>query len=259
MHMTRRFIVVFFGLTLLAPFMALGDHVPIPPDNNIDYELDFRVFYKTEKFTPMFALKGRWEYEDNLFYYRSLTLGAYYRLTRHLKIGGFYRLQQGARHDDDWIFTDPGWAWQDTRDRTEHVLIADATPRFLMPFIPGRNWVFMFKTRYLYNTYNAQQTLKLRPGVTYFLMPNREPLLNFTFNYELYLALNYSSSLLYEQWPYLEVMYHLSKTVKLGARAAYRITNWSTSEDVIQQGDSPYEVKYRAFVLGAFLNLQFGR
>jgi hypothetical protein len=257
--MKRTFVLLLFVLTLPTPFLASGDHIPPVPDNNVDYELDFRVFYKTGNFTPLLALKGRWEYEDNQFNYRSLTLGTYYRVSKHLKIGGFYRLQKGARHDDDWIFTDPGWAWQDTTDRTEHVLIADITPRFLMPFIPGRNWVFMFKTRYLYNTFNAHPTLKLRPGITYFLMPNRQPLFNFTFNYELYLALNYSSSLLYEQWPYLEVMYHLSPTVKLGVRAAYRITNWSTSQDVLDIGDTPFDVKYKAFVLGAFVNLQFGR
>jgi hypothetical protein len=115
----------------------------------------------------------------------------------------------------------------------------------------------MFKTRYLYNTYNNHQTLKLRPGITYFLMPARDPLFNFTFNWDFYLALNYSSSALYSQWPYLEVMYHISPVVKVSGQMGYRITTWSTSQDVIDNNEPSYEITYRAFTIGAAVNLNF--
>jgi hypothetical protein len=52
-----------------------------------------------------------------------------------------------------------------------------------------------------------------------------------------------ASTLLYGQWPYLDVMYHLSPTVELSGRAGYRVTTWSTSKDVVEVGDTPYEVK----------------
>jgi hypothetical protein len=255
--------IIFVSILALAlfgiPLAALGDHVPLTSGSNVDYELDLRVFLRHNRWMPMAEFKGLWEYDPNQFSYRALTLGTYYRVSKNVKVGGFYRLQMGARHDNDWINLNPGWGWQDTSNRPENLLILDVTPRFLMPFMPGRDWVFAFKTRYLFNTYNTQQTLTLRPGITYFLMQNREPLVNFTLNYELYLALNYSDRLLYEQWPYLEVMYHLSPTVKLSGRAGYRVTTWSTSKDVVEVGDTPYEVKYRAFVIGAGMNLYFGR
>ena len=241
----------------VTPFMVLGDHIPLAPENNVDFELDARLFLKYEKWTPMLELEGQWQYDPNQFYYRHLTVGTYYRITKNVKVGGFYRLQMGARHDDDWIDLNPGWDWVDTRDRAEHVFILDVTPRFLMPFIPGENWLFMFKTRYLYNTYNNHQTLKLRPGITYFLMPARDPMLNFTLNWELYLALNYSSSVLYSQWPYLEVLYHLSPVVKLSGNVGYRVITWSTSQDVVDNGESPYEVKYKAITIGAAVNFHF--
>jgi hypothetical protein len=247
------------SFVLFSPLLARGDHEPPVSGSNPDYELDLRVFLRHENWMPMAELKGRWEYGENQFYYRSLTLGTYYRVSNHVKVGGFYRRQAGARHDDDWVDLKPGWEWQDTRNRLENVLMLDVTPRFLLPFMPGRNWVFAFKTRYLFNTFNTHQTITLRPGLTYFLMPGREPLLNFTLNYELYLALNYSSTLLYEHWPYLDIMYHLSPTVKLSARVGYRVTTWSTSEDVAEVSDTPYEEKYRALVVGGAVNLYFGR
>jgi hypothetical protein len=251
------------GVSLLAlavlpvPPLARSDHIPPASGNNPDYELDLRLFLRHERWMPMAEFEGRWEYDPNQFFYRSMTLGTYYRVSKHVKVGGFYRLQTGARHDDDWLNLNPGWGWRDTRDRAENLFIIDVTPRFLLPFMPGRDWVFTFKTRYLFNTFNTHQTLTLRPGIAYFLMQNREPLLNFTLNYELYLALSYSSTLIYEQWPYLDVMYHFSPTVKLSGRVGYRVTTWSTSQDVIESGDTPYEVQYRALVVGAGVNLHF--
>ncbi len=239
------------------PFLAFGDHIPPVPESNVDYVLDARLFLKHNRWTPMLELEGWWEYDPNQFYYRHMTVGTYYRISKHVKVGGFYRLQMGARHDDDWINLNPGWDWVDTRDRAEHVLILDVTPRFLMPFLPGKDWLFMFKTRYMYNTYNGDQTIKLRPAITYFLMPGRDPLINFSFNWELYLALNYSSSVLYSQWPYLEILYHVSPAIKLSANVGYRVTSWSTSQDVVDSGESPFEVKYKAFTIGAAVNFHF--
>lgn len=81
----------------------------------------------------------RWEDEPTQFRYRSLTAGSYYRLSKHIKVGAFYRLQMGALHDDDWVFIDPGWNWDDTRGRFEHLFILDFSPRFQLNFLPGRN------------------------------------------------------------------------------------------------------------------------
>jgi hypothetical protein len=181
----------------------------------VEMENHLRLFLKHGDFTSVAELVGRWEGESFEFRYRALTLGGYYRVTRQLKLGNFYRVQQGERHDDDWIDLNPGWVWRDTRKRTEQLLILDASPRFLLGFLPDRNWVFILKNRYLFNTFNHRHTLTIRPGVTYLLLRGRDPFLNFSFNYDLYVPLNYGSSFLYAHWPYLNMLYHLSSAVKL--------------------------------------------
>jgi hypothetical protein len=262
--MTLLLLSVFLSVLLLSPALLFAGHhevssnsTPEAPDGAVEIPLFLRSSWKIGRFTPYAELEGRFEDVPIEFRYVHLMLGSYYRLSKHVKVGAFYQYQRGARHDDDWVQVDSGWNWADTKDRGESLLILDVTPRFLMPFLPGENWLFMFKTRYLYNAYNSHQTLKLRPGITYFLMPARDPVLNFTINWEFYLALNYSSSTLYSQWPYLEVLYHISPVVKVSGSIGYRVTTWSTSQDVIDNGESPYEVKYRALTIGAAVNLQF--
>jgi hypothetical protein len=179
-------------------------------------------------------------------------------VSKNLKVGAFYRLQKGARHDDDWIDLNPGWGWRDTEDRTEQVLIADATPRFLLGFLPGENWAFSLKNRYFYNTFNDQHTISVRPGLTYFLIRDRAPLINLTAYYDAYFSLNYGDTLVYAQWPTLDVLLHLSSTVKADFSASYKTVTWSTSDDVKQSGEPGYEVRARALVFGVGVVLSFG-
>jgi len=255
--MKRVIVIITICAFLLLPSLLLGDHVPETPGGVVELENHLRLFLKHGNFTPVAELVGRWEGQRFEFRYRALTLGSYYRVARQLKLGAFYRVQQGARHDDDWIDLDPGWVWRDTRGRTEQLLILDVSPRFLLGFLPGRNWVFMLKNRYLFNTFNSQHTLTVRPGVTYFLLRGRDPFLNFSFNYDLYIPLNYGSSFLYAHWPYLNVLYHLSSVVKLDFSAAYKTVTWSSSEDVIASGESDYSVKSRTLLFGLGVILEF--
>ena len=201
-------------------------------------------------FNPFLEILARLEDTNLEFRYRSLTLGSYYRIHRNIKLGLFYRLQQGARHDDDWIDLNPGWEWADTRERFENVLIFDISPRFLLDFLPGKSWVLMLKGRYLFNTFNLHHSIMLRPGLTFFLMHDREPLFNFSFNYSLYFALNFGSVAVYEQWPYLTVLFHLSPNIKLELSGSYRSVTWSTSQDFKKTGAAGYRFNYSAFSIG---------
>jgi hypothetical protein len=246
-----------FSIFLFIPLSMHASHVPPTPEGALEFALDLRMLAKYGRLNPMVELEMRVEDDPRQFGYRSLTAGSYYRISRHIKAGAFYRLQMGARHDDDWIFLDPGWGWVDSRDRFEHILILDFSPRFQLKFLPGENWVFMLKNRYLYNTFNNEHTLKVRPGITYFLMRNRDPLLNFSFNYALYVPINWGDTFIYSHYPYLEVLYHVSPLVKLYLNAAYKTVTWSTSEDVIEQNDPGYSVDYRAFVIGGGINFHF--
>jgi hypothetical protein len=241
--------LVLWLVLLAAAVPAAAEHIPSSPSGVVEIEGRAAVILNTRLFDPLVEAVGRFEDQDLEFRYRSLTAGSYVRLHRNLKAGLFYRLQAGARHDDDWIDLSPGWEWVDSRSRLEHVLIFDLSPRVRLAFLPGTNWVFMLKSRYLLNTYNLEQSVLLRPGLTYHWMVDREPLFSFSLNYGLYFPLNFGSTVIYEQAPYLSVLYHLSPSIKLELTGSYRSVVWSSSEDSLAAGDS-YQVASRAFGVG---------
>jgi len=232
---------------LCAVTPVFANHIPVAPDGVVELETHGRLFVDLDKLDPFVEVAGRWEDKDFQFRYRAVTLGAYYRVLDNLKVGAFYRLQAGARHDDDWIEPQVGvWEWVDSRDRYENVLILDASPRFLLKQLPGENWVVMVKNRYQFNTYNMQQSLMVRPALTYFWMRERKPVLNITASYEAVFSVNYGDSLFYYRAPYIEFLYHLSDQWKLDTRIARKTVTWSSSDDTVANGDS-YEVDYTAW------------
>jgi hypothetical protein len=237
-------------LALVPAVFAAAWHTPVAPEGVVEFGGRSALLMDVGRFDPLVELEGRLEDTDHEFRYRALTAGSYYRLHKNLKAGAFYRLQWGARHDDDWIETGGTWEWEDSRDRAEQVLMLDLSPRFLFDFLPGENWVFGVKNRYMYNTFNNQHSLLVRPGLTYFLMRNREPLLTFSINYGFYIPLNFGEKFFYEHEPYLSVLYHLNRNVKLELTGAYRIVTWSSSEESLADDGFHYTETYKAFVLG---------
>jgi hypothetical protein len=109
----------------------------------------------------------------------------------------------------------------------------------------------MLKNRYLYNTYNGHQTIKVRPTLTWFWIRDRIPVLNASLAYEAYLPLNFGDSLIYEQWIYTSLLYHLTPVVKTELTLARRRVTWSPSEDfeALHPGED-YSEDYKSFVVG---------
>jgi len=250
------------AVLLFAAAEVRADHVaPTAPKSRVmEYEANLRAFVKKGKIDYFGEIKGRWEDEDSEFRYRSFTLGPYYRVHKNVKIGAFYRFQLGARHDDDWVQPPSLWDWKDSRKRGEHVFILDATPRAQLSFLPGENWVLALKTRYLYNTFNKQSTLKLRPGLTYFWLKGLDPFMNFFLQYEVYLPLNYGESSIYETWLYAGTLYHATEHVKIGGFGALRNVVWGTSQEWKDKDDGTwgtYKVDYKSLTLGLILLFQF--
>lgn len=236
---------------------AAAIHVPPTPENVLELEGSSRIFLDLGDFDPVLDLTGRFEGRDFAFRYRALSLGGYYRLHRNVKAGLFYRLQAGARHDDDWVLLDNGdWEWQDTRSRLEQVLVADLTPRFLLPFLPGQDWVLAVKGRYLFNTFNRHQVLLLRPQLSYFWLRRRQPLLTVSAAYGIYGALNFSDQFLYRKVPYLDVLYHLADAVKLSLGVSRRQLHWSSSADIARSGESDYSVDQSSWMMRSAVILQ---
>ena len=218
---------------LFAAAAASAQHVPAFTQGLVDLQARTQLIATLDSLDLLAEGLGQLNDADLHFGYRSLTLGAYYRVLPNLKLGAFYRLQAGARHDDDVTASTvtQGWSWADTTGRLENVFMADASPRFLLPFLPGRDWVLMVKSRFLYNTFNDQASIMARPELTYFWIVDRVPILNASLSYEMYFPLNFGTTLIYEGYPYLTVLWHATPEVGIELSGAYKTTVWSTSRE----------------------------
>ena len=251
MKLKRLFLTVAAAVALSvgAVSPAFAEHVPPTPSRMFEFSNHARVFLRADDWNPMLSLEWRFEGEEFAFGARSLTLGTYHRVHTNVKVGAFYRLQAGARHDDDWVKDDAMmWEWLDTTDRYENLLILDATPRFLLEFLPGENWILYLKNRYIYNTFNNHHVVQTRPSLTYFHLVDREPLVNVTAAFDAYFSLNFGDTAVYRFYPYLNVLYHVSPLLKIDASFAPETVVWSTSNDALDDG--PYTVYHRPYVLG---------
>jgi hypothetical protein len=238
------------GLALIAlgACAASADHIPPSPSLAVAYEPLGRIIAEVGPFNPYLEILGRWNDPSPGFAYRSLSIGGYYRPIPNLKIGAFYRLQAGARHNDDWVQSGPGWIWQDTTERYEQLLVLDASPRFLLPH-PLEDAVVMLKSRWAYNFFDGEQSLMVRPGITYFILRDGRPLAEIAMQYAAYLALNFGERLLYAQTPYLELLYHLAPELQLSLGAGLQMRSWTTSSEVLAVTGDHYTVGSRTITL----------
>jgi hypothetical protein len=252
---TRILIAVVLGLVGLVG--AGAQQIPVMSPPAIEFSGRVALLMNTKWFDPMLEIQGHLEGPDKVFRYRAITVGSYVRPLPNLKLGVFYRLQAGVRHDDDWQRTgDTGtpWAWADTTGRAEHQLVVDISPRFLLPFLPGGDWVFMLKTRYHLSSQQLLQSILVRPTLSWFLMVDRMPVLTVAAAYGLYFPLNFGTFPLYQHGPYVEVLYHLGRFVKLELTGAWKAVIWSASRELLDSGveipDGTFPLRYHAAVIG---------
>lgn len=232
---------------LLAP-AAFAAPAPSGPRGRLpEYEASVRLSARAGKLEPLADLTERWQFEGQRPS-RSLTLGSYGRAHRNLKLGAFYRVQTGARHDDDWTNDGAGnWFWRGTTNRPESVLVLDATPRASL----GGTFTGSLKVRYEHNFFNGQRALKLEPEVAWFWLDGLSPKATVFVRHGTYVPLNFGDRSVYERWWYLAGLWHPSETVSLGPSVALRDVFWTDSSAyrTASRGGS-YRVAYRALVWG---------
>lgn len=218
-----------------------------PGGRSSEYEASARVIGRAGFLEPLAEFAERWQFESRQPT-SALTLGAYGRAHRNLKLGVFARVQSGSRHDDDWTNDGAGrWFWRATSGRTEGVLILDATPRMNL----GGPFIGSLKIRYEHNTFNGQRTLKLEPEVAWFWLDGLAPKATVFLRHGEYLPLNFGDSPYYERWWYLAGLWHPSSSLSCGPSVALRDTVWSTSADFRREsGGMSYRTLYRAVVWG---------
>lgn len=225
-------------LTLAVVIIALF-LIPVPASGweysefSLDAGARIAMMATAGEWNPYLEIRGVFHGAESEFRYNSLTTGTYFRAAPWLKVGAFYRLQGGARHLEDWTVIDnpsptpDEQYWEDVSPwRYENLLLLDATPRFLLPWMPGGDWVGAVKVRYEYNFYNNNQSLLTRPGITWVLMRDREPVLNLSLQIPLYFALNYNDRPLYGFGTYVIGLWHLEEQVKLEGRVSWFVKNY---------------------------------
>lgn len=240
---------------LLCLGIAGAQAAPVPAARGgrvLEYEASSRLFGRAGVFEPMAEWTQRWQHEE-LSPYRALTLGSYARVQKRLKLGLFYRLQYGARHDDDWFGDNRGlWAWRDASRRPEHVLVADAAPRTQLSFLPGGSWVGSLRTRLEHNLFNGESALILQPELAWFWMDGLTPRASVFLRQETDLALNFGDRTLWRSWWYLAALWHAASWVSLGPSIALRDEVWSTAASwrSASPAGAQYQTLYRAWVWG---------
>lgn len=241
--------IVFICAFLFGAILSISsEHIPGSTNSGIQYQSRIAVIGNLENWNPYLELSGNLDSKIEPSYYHILT-GSYYRLHKNLKIGAFYLLQGGSRHDDDWTALNPGWEWRNSINRIENNLMLDITPRFIIPYILNRKTVSFLKIRYKYNFYNNQQTILFKPGINYFNMRDRKPVWNAGLSYSFYIPLNFSEVFLYEHGPYINIIYHINELLKLEARSSIQFKTWTTGADSLALGDS-YSVTENKLIVG---------
>jgi hypothetical protein len=244
-------------LLALAGPAAAAVSVPEPPrGRQAEYETAQRLFLRFGEFQPMAEFGQRWQY-DGQRPYKSLTLGGYGRAHKHLKLGAFYRLQYGARHDDDWTSDPaggPSWIWTDSTRRPEHVLLLDAFPRMNLTFLPGKAWIGSLKTRYERNFRFNEDMLHVQPELSFFWMDGLKPKATFFLRHETVWALNFGNRGVWQRWHYAAALWHPRPGLSFGPLAALREEVWSTSREFAARlPGRTYTTLYRAWVFGGTL------
>ena len=98
-----------------------------------------------------------------------------------------------------------------------------------------------------------------RPELTYFWIVDRVPVLNASLSYEMYFPLNFGTTILYQSYPYLTLLWHATPEVGIELSGAYKTTVWSTSSSWTQAGWDPYSSAVSSWTvsLGAVITLSF--
>jgi hypothetical protein len=226
---------------------------PVAPSvsSGIEPGVVFRIFNNHDSFSLM--AEGTAENETDARNFKEVTLGGYYQVLDHLKLGAFVREAYGLRHDDDWFSNNGSWQWANTDARGESFVILDVTPRTLLT----DEWLAEIKMRYLYDLFNNEKTLLMRPGMTYFLLDGGQPYWNFFAQVEMDFPLNYSAAKVNEEWIYVGALNRIAKDLDVGGFVAEKWQAWTSSQDYLAKAGAPYTNTAQSTVISAILVYQF--
>ncbi len=243
-------------------------------------QASYRLFLGMGSFQPLLELTGNvgptlGNFSKFQLAEHHVKVGTYFQIVPNLHVGAFYSLERGVVHDDDWIFTGTPrvdnldanfWKWRDTSTRFEHTVSFDITPRVKLA-LAEQTIILDLKCEYFRHFSASNDSVKFRPGISW-LLKNEvgEPAATLYLQNEIYLefpvvALSVSQTpttppnawLLYENWLYGGVLFHLHESVTLGFSLAWKQMWWREGESYLArwpEAQNNYEVKYSALVFG---------
>lgn len=237
----------FFLFSIFSNLIFGGDYTPKNQSGKTAAANSLRVHYKSKK--NLFYLSS---YLQTSLYNqkeKDFSIGYRYRPLKNLKLGAYYSLRSGLRHDEDWILNERGWVWKDTNKRRESFLGLEISPRFLLRFIPG-TWVFESRLKLEKNFHNSNNTLKFRPSLTYIYLNNSGALFNLSYRHEFYIPLNYGREFVYENWNYFNFLYHFSEKIKPGLFFTSFKKKWSYTDSFYSNTSQKYTNYHQGKILG---------
>lgn len=246
--MIKLLLILFLGIMGL---QAQESEIPLfPEDKKTLLRSHLRYFHKTEKWLYQAEAIHNSKVDNRVN--REYQVGAKYRLHNHLKVGAHFSRRYGLRHDNDWRRVGGQWRWEPSNGRGENHLILELSPRYAY-----RKFLGEFRIRNEFNFFNDQNTLRLRPGLSYFVFHHGKPLITFFSQYEAHIPINYNvdNHGIREGWFWLGGLYHLNDNIKLGTYYAYRDMFWGTSQmfkDVVR---GTYIANEQAWEVGLILNI----
>lgn len=243
-------------LTISLPAISQANHIPLDKSSGTDQAFTTRLFYLHKNWTALTEFTAVNDFEAQQ--YRSILLGGYYRFGANFRGGLFYKKQYGFRHDEDWV-QDPvvSWKWLNTNNRAENLVIADLSPKIMIPFLPGDAWSLDFKTRFEHNFFNGNQNLRLMPTLTYYWIRDDKAFLNFYFQLDQALALNHGRDLIPERWTYLGLLYNLNASWQFGISAARKTLSWSSTTDFKNLTGETYSTSNTGYSAGLLIIYKF--
>jgi len=241
-------------LALLSIFFFLNtaqaSHEPENTKSDTSIDTTARLFYRPgEKWVTKLQFTQLDEKDTRKL--KKIELGVRYRIHDNLKLGLVVGQESGRRYGEDWVLENSAWFWKDKNSFDENYVGVEIYPRFILM----EDLLFDFKASLLQVDYRDHRTVKLRPGLSYFIFKNGKLLSRLFFHLEYYYPLNYGGSTVFEKWIYLGAMFPVSKKLDLGLYYAKKEEFWGSTPDfsALENGDT-WLVSDKTNVIGLFLN-----
>jgi len=239
--------------TILVLFNCAFTHAAIAPkrsyNEGIHYKGSVRYFHSLKKINFMGEATHATEVVNRTT--KALTLGTRYRAFKNLKLGLFFSQRYGIWHDRDWIKKSK-WIWRENDSRGEFNSILELSPRAMLDFIPGKNWIFEGRVRWEHNFHEQHDTIIVRPGLSYFWFLKGEPFMNFFAQYEIHHPLNYGNASIRENWAYFGILKHINPHFSVGLTYSLYKMLWEDFKSFRDAMGATYKSKEKGQQLGLF-------